>query len=379
MALTVMMIARDEAGVIGRAVDSVKGVAEEILVADTGSTDQTREVARAHGATVLDFAWKDDFSAARNFVLERARGEWVMGMDADEELLAGSVERLRTAMRDEGMFAYLVTLQNLADAARPGVWTEMSSLRLARRVEGVRFVGRIHEHPSVPLDQLARERGQRIGHSGVILRHTGFVHALKIAKLQRAVKLLKMELAERPGQLYYLIECGRTRIQLGDMGGVEDLIEASRQVWARRDAARAPIPSVALLLEFIILGGQNGIRGGPIGEEEAYWLAERWFPTSAPMLWMRANRHFAYGRFAEAAGCLEKLIEMGRTGAYDRMINFDPRILGADAVLNLGACYLRMGEVEKAEGCFLRVKDDASAGEAARKNLEVLGSVRGGA
>src|SRR5262245_35181283 len=82
--LSLCMIVKNEAAHLEAALESVRGLADEIVVADTGSVDGTREVAARFGARLLGFEWCDDFSAARNFVLEHATGDWVLSIDADE-------------------------------------------------------------------------------------------------------------------------------------------------------------------------------------------------------------------------------------------------------------------------------------------------------
>ncbi|SVD21962.1 uncharacterized protein METZ01_LOCUS374816, partial [marine metagenome] len=92
--LTVCMIAKNEEEFIGQALASVKDVAHQIIVVDTGSTDRTVEIAREHGAEVHEFVWNDHFADARNHALQYARGDWVLILDADEELMAGTLEDL---------------------------------------------------------------------------------------------------------------------------------------------------------------------------------------------------------------------------------------------------------------------------------------------
>jgi len=82
--LTISLIVRNEEHSLGRCLDSVQGLADEIVVVDTGSTDGTREVAAGRGARVFDFPWCDDFAAARNETLRHATGRWVLWLDADE-------------------------------------------------------------------------------------------------------------------------------------------------------------------------------------------------------------------------------------------------------------------------------------------------------
>src|SRR4051812_11296819 len=89
MSLSVCLLTRNEEGNIGRALRSASGVAREVVVVDTGSTDRTAAVAVALGATVSQFPWGDDFAAARNFAIDRARCDWVLWLNPDEELVGG--------------------------------------------------------------------------------------------------------------------------------------------------------------------------------------------------------------------------------------------------------------------------------------------------
>ena len=82
--LSVAMIVRDEQEVLATSIDSVRPIADEIVVLDTGSTDQTVTIAKRLGAVVGQAAWDDDFSAARNRCLEQVTGDWVLWLDAGE-------------------------------------------------------------------------------------------------------------------------------------------------------------------------------------------------------------------------------------------------------------------------------------------------------
>ena len=80
---------------------------------------------------------------------------------------------------------------------------------------------------------------------------------------------------------------------------------------------------------------------------------QRWFPSSPPLLWALAQRAFEAKAFAEAAALLERLVQLGRTGTYDRTAAFDPAVMGDAAVYNLGNCHLLMGDLRRAEECFI--------------------------
>ena len=82
--LSVCMIVKNEADVLARCLDCIKGIADEIIVVDTGSTDATKEIAKEFTPFVYDFAWCDDFAAARNFSFSKATMEYTMWLDADD-------------------------------------------------------------------------------------------------------------------------------------------------------------------------------------------------------------------------------------------------------------------------------------------------------
>ena len=92
--ISLALIAKNEARCLARCLRSVVNTVHEIVVVDTGSTDATAAVARESGAKVFTFAWIDDFSAARNFALERTSTDWILVLDADEwasEALAAEI------------------------------------------------------------------------------------------------------------------------------------------------------------------------------------------------------------------------------------------------------------------------------------------------
>ena len=76
--LTLSMIVKNEEQYLHGCLKSVKDVADEIIIVDTGSTDSTKDIASSFGAKIYDFDWIDDFSAARNFALEKSTGDWIL-------------------------------------------------------------------------------------------------------------------------------------------------------------------------------------------------------------------------------------------------------------------------------------------------------------
>ena len=115
------------------------GIVDEIVVVDTGSTDDTIEKARRFPIKLHEFAWCDDFSAARNYAIEQASGDWILYIDADERLEVPDPAALREALADESKAGW-----RLRFYPRVG-WTPYAELRLFRNDPRIRFKGVIHE------------------------------------------------------------------------------------------------------------------------------------------------------------------------------------------------------------------------------------------
>ena len=142
--LSVVLIARNEEAVLGRALASAAGEDVELVVVDTGSTDRTVAIAEEVGAKVGHFAWIDDFAAARNHAIAQATGEWVLVLDADETVAPDFQAKLRRVLATRvAATAFRISLRSVDESER----TQMTALgiRLFRNDHGYRYEGRIHE------------------------------------------------------------------------------------------------------------------------------------------------------------------------------------------------------------------------------------------
>lgn len=177
------MIASGEAPDLERAVDSVRGVISEIVVADTGLAPSAREVLSARGARVVPFAWRDDFSAARNTALDAGTSDWILSLDADEWVEdAASLARLAAGAADGYVLetANFVRYEDATTVPSPAAWNApapfwfpSSKIRLWRRAGGVRWEGAVHE----VLDFAAKRAGLRVERGAVRVLHDGLLAA----------------------------------------------------------------------------------------------------------------------------------------------------------------------------------------------------------
>lgn len=138
------MIVRNEEANLARCLDSVRDVVDEIVIVDTGSSDMTVEIAKLYTDKVYYFPWSGDFSAARNYALEKTSSTWILSLDADEELDPTSGDLRALVSNDQGYEAYFLPLHNLADESSVG-FTRFFVLRLFCNKPEYRFQGKIHE------------------------------------------------------------------------------------------------------------------------------------------------------------------------------------------------------------------------------------------
>jgi len=144
--LSLCMIAKNEENNIGQCLESAQGLADEIIVTDTGSTDKTIEIAKSYGAKIERFKWIKDFSAARNYSISKATSRWVIWLDADDRLPKKTVEELRKRLEQETLNkAFYFIICNSADEGKTG--TRFAQIRVFPNDKKILFEGRIHEQP----------------------------------------------------------------------------------------------------------------------------------------------------------------------------------------------------------------------------------------
>jgi tetratricopeptide (TPR) repeat protein len=170
LTLTACLIVRDEERHLANCLHSIAEVADQIVIIDTGSVDQSVEIAKAFGATVGEFTWTNDFAAARNESLRLATGSWVLWIDADERLAPGALPTLLSAMIRTHIGGYAIDIVNYLSEETTEDRFVHSPCRLFQRLEGVAFEGTIHEQVGPSIERLglpiARLDGTHFDHFG---------------------------------------------------------------------------------------------------------------------------------------------------------------------------------------------------------------------
>lgn len=202
MKLSACIIVKDEEKHIERCLKSIyplvqKGIAEIILV-DTGSIDKTVQIAEKHTNNIYHYKWNDDFAQARNFSISKAKGEYLLIIDADEEIEGEALNKIVELFNDneyKKFNAFTFKEKNYIndDLKDFGVFTRAFIFKNSKEFF---YIGSIHEQPSIITPCM---------HLDAFILHYGYIanDKVKEEKFIRNSKLLKLELTKNPNNLYY--------------------------------------------------------------------------------------------------------------------------------------------------------------------------------
>ncbi len=208
--ISLCMIIKNEEKNLANCLNSVKGIADEIIIVDTGSTDKTKEIAKKFNAKIYDFKWIEDFSAARNESLKHATKDWVLVLDADEVIAEEDLKTIQELAKDKENDAFLFLQKNytnetsIAGFVNEGHkkenknytgWYGSFIARLFRNHKGYGFEGTVHElvEPSI-----GAKKGS-IAAASVAIHHYGNAdEKARKEKLRLYLELCKKKTKQKP-------------------------------------------------------------------------------------------------------------------------------------------------------------------------------------
>ncbi len=337
--LSLCMIVKNEETNLPRCLDSVRGVVDEIVIADTGSADRTVEIAEAYGAKVVHFPWCDDFSAARNESLRHATKEWVLWLDADETLEASSIPTVREGLVRPQFGGYMMQILNfMSEGEGADVFTHRPC-RLFRRLPGVRFEGRIHEQvmqsiteSGLPVANLAGARILHYGYSPTAMQER--------RKMDRTLSLIQAELEKDPENVFHQFNLANTYYVAGRYeDAARVLAGCADRIHERQDFC----PTAYHLWASAMVNLNR-----PEEAMAACQSADARGIVSPAIEFSRATALYQLGRHTEALEAVERTRKMPwkdeTTGDYT-VTTFKLRFVE-------GQCRLALGDAEAAITCF---------------------------
>jgi glycosyltransferase involved in cell wall biosynthesis len=327
------LISKDEENYLGSCLNSLRDLVDEVVIGDTGSTDKSVQVAREHGAFVFEIPWKENFAAARNAVIDRAHGQWILTIDADERLRSFSKTSLFSAFRDPSKWAFYSLLCHKKD------WTPYWALRLFRNDRRIRYRGRIHENIREDLDRILISEGGEVGYADMVLEHFGY-EGNQVHKYRRNLPLVRHELRTDPENTNLIRHLGLIHYKLGRITQAEMEWKRAVRLIANKEALE-PVDSLAF--SYLIESLQN--RGKPA--RRFLDAALKVFPENPQLYCLNARELLAEGRFAPVIPYLHQLLRWGEDKNYARSIPYHTRIFDAYPHAYLAVCLLMLGRLEE--------------------------------
>jgi hypothetical protein len=336
--LSLCMIVRDGERSLAAALQSARPFMDEMVVIDTGSMDGSREIARQMGARLYEFPWCDDFSAARNYSLDKATSDWIFWMDADDILPPESGQELRRLVaecraRDA---AFLITVVERKQRQRgQQEETGHGHVKLFPRHPRIRFRYRVHEQIAPVISEL----GLPIRRSSAVVRHAADRSpGAQQARQARNLRLALLDQVQHPDDPFVLLSLGMTHLCLPY--GLPAAID-----FLRRSVERCPDGVQLQLNAYLYLGQALARSGHRAQEEQTYREALARFPDDAALLSRLGGLHERCGRAGEAVTCYETLLQRGRVRSSAVHLPNGH----VQSALRLGQIYIRQSRRIRAE------------------------------
>lgn len=330
--LALTMIVKNEEAHLANCLRSVTDVCDELIVVDTGSTDRTVEIATEFGATVFEFTWIDDFSAARNYALEQSRCEWNLVLDADEVLDPESIPALRAFLAQPPAIGRLQIISRFVQDGEVRFARDSISRLLPREV---RFSGRVHEQVVSSLERID---------TGIQVHHEGY---FQTNKSDRNIPLLFKELESKPNDLYLLQHIAKEYRLTGQYDQADPYYARAYEL-ATRSESFFPNFVVDYLYNLKSRGDlERAVQVLGDQQEALYGFADFQFVAGLLLMdWVYKTGQADLLPLIEQAYLAA--LEIGETSAYDSVLGTGSFY----AAYNLGVYYEVLGQTETAKAYY---------------------------
>lgn len=360
--IALCMMAKNEEDVIGRAINSAREIADEIILVDTGSTDSTNHIASSLGAQIFFHPWEDHFSKSRNHMLSHATADWVLYIDADEELHSSDRQTLLKMVRTapKSVLGFHLLKQDL-DLDQDTYTHQHYTIRLFRRTPGIHFVGRVHNQ--LIIDQ------KKCKHTSIRLLH--HIYNKRQQRNARSIKLLELSLEENPNAHYLKLNLGGMYCQAGQYEkGIPVLKDACENI---------ATPTMKAKACFILAMNLIGL--------EAYDESEHYLLKSLDIVPCFVSARFTladlyatrYDQLEKAISEMERIVITKIKPPLEFMdMGTNPVTETVSAPWNLAIYYRAAGRLQEAEDLLVRVLEHKGDHEAAvRTDLADVLSMQG--
>ncbi|WP_071392823.1 glycosyltransferase [Bacillus tuaregi] len=301
--ITLCMIVKDEAHCIQTCLESVKELVDEMIIVDTGSTDATISLCEASGAKVFAYEWKNDFAAARNYGLSFASGDWILWLDADEEMDAEGIDKLPTLLANTTAdFLSLPVMNYYGESFDRQHAYLLYQPRLFRHHQQIRFQQPIHETPHLPGDVSE----DRLANIPVVIHHYGYLDEFVKVKQkgQRNIQILEESVATADHSPWMEYHLASEYYRLKNYEQAFQYVNQSIVLFLQQK--QLP-PSFLYKLKYAILIETNSLEGAWPSIEKAILL----YPDYVDLYFYKGYILYELKRFSEALQAFHKCLELG--------------------------------------------------------------------
>lgn len=347
--LSLCMIVKNESQKLPRCLEAVKSHVDEMMIVDTGSIDDTVEIAQSYGAKVEYFQWCDDFAAARNYAISKASGEWILMLDADEQLVVESTDFLAAIAAKPEIVAYLLPYTEAVEAIN---LTDSYRISLFRNIPELRYVGRFHEE----LKYDDRDRiGNAIGYlNGLKIFHYGFGEVERTQKnIHRNIPILE-RIRQEEGLSLKLLYCLAEKYRNTEQPekAQECYAEAFDRLFPNLMTGEKPEPFIFIPSLMYAMG----IQSLPQKDYETVkLLCQRgleWTPNYPPLMYLTGALVRELGFSLGAIPYFQNCLQMYRENSYYTSEPFDRSFMTTYPAYELGSIYINLERPQEALSAF---------------------------
>jgi glycosyltransferase involved in cell wall biosynthesis len=348
--ISLCMIVKNESAHLARCLTSAQLYVDEIVVVDTGSQDDTMAIAQQFGAKLDNFAWCDDFSAARNYALTKVSGEWILHLDADEELVVEHPDFRQQLSERSQVLAYAIQRTDLTPFQSP-VMLGGFHIRLFRNLPEFRYTNRYHEQ--------LRYHGDRAPVfeplNGLEILHHGNSDAAAVRRktLNRDIPILESIRASE-GLNFWLLDClARNYLHTEQVEQAESCYnEAADRLFPHLLSGEKPEDAYWLPTLMHFLASEARDRQD---FESARLLCQRgleWFPTHIPLTYLSGEMLLDFGFPWGAIAYFQRCLDLGQSGQFYALEPFPQSLMTIDPACAIGAAFQALSAPDAAIAAY---------------------------
>ena len=330
--VSLCMIVKNEASCLERCLRSVQGLVDETIIVDTGSTDETVEIAKKYHAVVKNYEWNNDFAKARNYSISFATKEWILVLDADEYLREDDRDLFQSSLLAEEVDSYYIKTLSFTEKGSAQSCVINLNHRLFRRNKGFHYRGAIHE-------QLVTDEEVNSQISDISFYHTGYLKEVVQAKNkpERNKEILKRLLDADPNNPFHQFNYANELIQLKRYDEAIDYYNQAYQATSPRQGYMTKL----MIFRINALLANNQEQEALVAAEEGIKI----YPNFTYLMFIKGTIEERLGLITRAMRSYEACLTLGKP---DAQFEFASASEGLWPHLKLASIYEGFGDYELA-------------------------------